>query len=204
MIHVFSVDDQPLVCEGIAAVVNGEPDMLMIGEASNGRDAIDAFRHCRPDVTLMDIDMADMSGIDAIAAIREDFPKARVVMLTTCEGDIAIANALNAGAWGYVLKTVRPTELAGVIRRVHSGRKQIPPDVAARLAEHVGEEPLTDRERMVLREVATGNRNRDIAERLYISAETVKAHLKHIMEKLGANDRTQAVVIAIRRGIISL
>src|SRR5262245_56520660 len=203
-IRVFSVDDHPLVSEGIAAAVNSEPDMRLIGQATSGRDAIDAYRRDRPDVMLMDVALCDMSGIDAVVAIRADFPEARIVMLTTFEGDIAIRNALAAGACGYMLKTVRPTDLAGVVRRVHSGRKHIPSDVAVRLAEHVSDELLSERERVVLREVAGGNRNRDIATRLCISADTVNGHIKHILEKLGASDRTHAVVIAMRRGIISL
>jgi len=203
-IRVFSVDDQPLIREGIAALIDDEPDMRMIAQASNGHDAIQKFRQHRPDVTLMDVRLPDISGIEAMIAIRSEFPDARIVMLTTFEGDVEIRGALAAGAQGYVLKSVPPQELAAVIRSVHSGKRQIHGEAAIRLAEHVSDESLTKRERAVLRQVADGHRNRGIAEQLSISAETVKGHVKHIMEKLGANDRTQAVVIAVRRGIIQI
>jgi DNA-binding NarL/FixJ family response regulator len=203
-IRVFSVDDQPLIREGIAALINDEPDMRMIAQASNGREAIQEFRQHRPDVTLMDVRLPDISGIEAMTAIRHEFPEARIIMLTTFEGDVEIRGALAAGARGYVLKRIPSGELAGVIRRVHGGKKQIPADVATRLAEHVGDEPLSEREQTVLERVAEGRRNREIGELLSISEDTVKGHVKHILEKLGANDRTQAVVIAARRGIIPL
>jgi DNA-binding NarL/FixJ family response regulator len=203
-IRVFCVDDQPLIREGIAALINDEPDMRMIAQASNGRDAIQEFRQHRPDVTLMDVRLPDISGIKAMMAIRHEFPDARIVMLTRFEGDMEIRSALAAGARGYVLKQIPPGELAGVIRRVHGGKKQIPADVATRLAEHVGDESLSEREQTVLEWVAEGRRNREIGELLSISEDTVKGHVKHILEKLGANDRTQAVVIAARRGIIPL
>ena len=162
------------------------------------------FRQHRPDVTLMDLRLPDMSGIDALIAIRAEFPEARVIMLTTFEGDVEIHRALEAGARGYLLKNMPPANLVDVIRQVHAGRKRIPAEVAAHLAEHMGEDALTEREIDVLRHIAGGNRNRDIADRLFISEETVKVHVKHIMEKLGASDRTQAVAIALRRGIIQL
>ena len=162
------------------------------------------MRAHQPDVTLMDLRLPDMSGIDTMIAIRSSIPNARIVVLTTFEGDVEIQRALAAGARGYVLKSMPPRELADVIRHVHAGRKQIPAAVAAQLAEHLGEESLTDRERDVLLRVAAGNRNRDIGELLSISEETVKVHMKHIMEKLGASDRTEAVTIAVRRGIIEL
>ena len=203
-IRVFSVDDHPLLREGIAAMINNEPDMTMIAQASNGREAIQRFREHRPDVTLMDLRLPDISGIDAMIAIRHEFPDARIVMLTTFEGDVEIQRALAAGARGYILKNMPPKELIGVVRQVHAGKKRIPPEDAAQLAEHLTDEPLTDRERMVLQHVAGGNRNKDIAELLSISEDTVKVHVKHIMEKLGANDRTEAVAIAVRRGIIQL
>jgi len=203
-IRVFSVDDQPLIREGIAALINDEPDMRMIAQASNGRDAIEEFRQHRPDVTLMDVRLPDISGIDAMIAIRREFPDARIVMLTTFEGDVEIKGALAAGARGYVLKHIPPGELAGVIRGVHGGKKQIPADVAARLAEHLSDEPLTERELTVLERVAEGRRNREIGRFLGISEETVKGHIKHLLEKLGAHDRTQAVAIAVRRGMIRL
>ena len=203
-IRVLSVDDHPLVREGIAAIINNEADMEMVAQASTGRDAIHQFREHRPDVTLMDLRLPDINGIDAMMAIRDEFAAARVVMLTAFEGDAEMQRALAAGAWGYLLKNIPPQELVAVVRQVHSGRKRIPPDVAARLAEHVGDEALTERERDVLTHLAGGNRNRDIAERLFISEDTVKAHVRHIMEKLGAIDRTEAVTIALRRGIIDL
>ena len=203
-IRVFSVDDHPLLREGIAAIISNEPDMVVVAQASTGRDAIHQFREHRPEVTLMDLRLPDISGIDAMIAIRSEFPDARIVMLTTFEGDVEIQRALAAGARGYILKNMPPQELVGVVRQVHAGKRRIQPEVAARLAEHVSDETLTQRERDVLIHVAGGNRNRDIAERLFISEETVKVHVKHIMEKLGANDRTEAVTIAVRRGIIEL
>ncbi len=203
-IRVFSADDHPLLREGIAAVINSQPDMEMVAQASTGRDAIQQFRQHRPDVTLMDLRLPDISGIDALSAILAEFPNARIVMLTTFEGDVEIQRSLAAGARGYVLKTMPPKDLAEVIRHVHAGRKRIPQEIAAQLAEHIADTPLTEREIEVLQHVAGGNRNRDIAERLFISEETVKVHLKHIMEKLGASDRTSAVAIAVRRGIIQL
>ena len=178
--------------------------MLLVGEAHNGRDALQVFREQQPDVTLMDLRLPDMNGIDAMIAIRAEFPEARIVILTTFEGDAEIQRALAAGARGYLLKSMPPRELLDGIRQVHAGKKRIPPEVVARLAEHLSDEALTAREVEVLRQVAGGNRNRDIAERLFISEETVKVHVKHIMDKLGASDRTEAVAIALRRGIIQL
>ena len=190
--------------EGIATVIRNQPDMLLVAEAFNGRDAIRLFRERTPDVTLMDLRLPDMSGIDAMIAILTETPEARVVILTTFEGDAEIRRALEAGARNYVLKSMPPKELMEVIRQVYAGKKRISPEIAAHLAEHYSDEALTDREVEVLRQVAGGNRNRDIAEKLFITEETVKVHMKHIMEKLGATDRTQAVAIGVRRGIIQL
>ena len=203
-IRVFSVDDHPLLREGIAAVINSQADMVMVAQASTGREALQLFRQHRPDVTLMDLRLPDISGIDATIAIRSEFTDARIVMLTTFEGDVEIQRALAAGARGYVLKNMPPNDLVDVVRQVHAGKKPIPREIAAQLADHLTDEALTPREVDVLQHVAGGNRNRDIAERLGISEETVKAHVKHIMEKLGATDRTAAVAIGVRRGIIQL
>ena len=203
-IRVFSVDDHPLLREGIATLVNNQPDMMLVGEASTGAEAIQQFKQHMPDVTLLDLRLPDMSGIDVLIAIRSEFSAARIVMLTTFEGDVEVQRALQAGARGYLLKNMPPVELLDVIRQVHDGKKRIPPEIASQLLEHMSDEGLTEREVEVLREVADGNRNREIAERLFISEETVKVHIKHIMEKLGAADRTQAVAIGVRRGIIHL
>ena len=203
-IRVFSVDDHPLLREGIGALVNNQADMVLVGQASTGAEAIQQFKQQAPDVTLLDLRLPDMSGIDVLIAIRSEFPEARLVMLTTFEGDVEVQRALQAGARGYLLKNMPPVELLDVIRQVHEGKKRIPPEIASQLLEHLSDEGLTEREVEVLREVADGNRNREIAERLFISEETVKVHIKHIMEKLGAADRTQAVAIGVRRGIIHL
>jgi len=203
-IRVFCVDDHPLMREGIAAVVRNEPDMQLIAEASTGHEAIQGFREHKPDVTLMDVRMPDMGGIDALLAIRTESADARVIMLTTFEGDAEIQRALEAGAQGYMLKSMPRKQLVDMIRKVHAGKKQIPAEVAIQLIEHMGDETLSKREVEVLQKVAGGNRNSDIAALLFISEETVKGHIKHIMEKLGASDRTEAVAVGIRRGIIHL
>jgi DNA-binding NarL/FixJ family response regulator len=203
-IRVFCVDDHPLMREGIAAVIRNEADMQLVAEASTGHEAIQGFREHQPDVTLMDVRMPDMGGIDALLAIRTQFADARVIMLTTFEGDAEIQRALEAGAQGYMLKSMPRKQLVDMIRKVHAGKRQIPPEVAAHLIEHIGDETLSKREVEVLQKVAGGNRNSDIAALLFISEETVKGHIKHIMEKLGASDRTEAVAVGIRRGIIHL
>jgi DNA-binding NarL/FixJ family response regulator len=203
-IRVFSVDDHPLLREGLAAIINNQPDMVLVAQACSAQEAIQLFRKHQPDVTLMDLRLPDQSGIDAMKAIRAEFSEARVLMLTTFEGDVEIQRALEAGARGYMLKSMPPKELVEVIRQVHAGKKRIPAQLAAQLAEHMSDEELTTREIEVLSQIAGGNRNRDIAEKLFITEETVKVHIKHIMEKLGASDRTQAVAIGLRRGIIEL
>ena len=201
-IRVLTVDDHPLMREGIAAIINSQDDMSIVAQAPTGAEGVRSYREHKPDVTLMDLRLPDMSGIDCLIAIRSEFAQARVVMLTTFDGDVDIHRSLAAGARGYVLKSMPPKELVEIIRQVHLGKKKIPAEVAASLAEHFSDEQLTAREVDVLRHISGGNRNRDIADRLFISEETVKVHIKHIMEKLGASDRTHAVAIAVRRGII--
>lgn len=203
-IRVLSVDDHPLVREGVASIINSQADMSLAGAASNGREGIEAFRRLRPDVTLMDLRMPDLSGLDVMIAIRSEFPDARVIVLTTFEGDVEVQRALKAGARGYLLKSMPPRQMLDTIRQVHAGKKCVPAEIASGLAEHLGDETLSQREVEVLQQVAAGHRNRDIAANLFIAEETVKVHLKHIMGKLGASDRTQSVTIAARRGIIQL
>jgi DNA-binding NarL/FixJ family response regulator len=204
MIGVFSVDDHALLREGIAALVNGESDMKLIAEASNGQEAIEKFRLHRPDVTLMDLQMPALNGIDAIIGIRSEFPNARIIVLTTYAGDVQVLRALKAGARGYILKGHVRRELLDTIRAVHAGQKRIPAEVAAELAEHAAEDDLTSREMDVLRLIATGNANKEIAGQLSIAEETVKSHVTNILAKLRANDRTHAVTIGLKRGIIEL
>ena len=203
-IRILTVDDHPLLREGIAAIIENEPDMVVVSQASTGTEAIQHHRDHRPDITLMDLRLPDVSGIDAMTAIRSEFPEAKIIMLTTFSGDVEISRALGAGARGYLLKSMPPKEIAEMIRQVHSGKKKLPPEIAANLAEHFSDERLTGRESEVLQLIAGGNRNRDIADKLFITEETVKKHIKHIMEKLDASDRTQAVAIGVRRGIIQL
>lgn len=203
-IRIFCVDDHPLMREGIAAVIRSQPDMLLVGEASSSRESIQRFSEVSPNVTLMDLRLPDMSGIDAMIAIRSEFPGAYVIILTTFDGDVEITRALQAGARAYLLKSMNPSEMVEIIRQVHQGKKRIVPEIAEQLAQHYADEVLTTREVEVLNQLAGGNRNRDIAEKLFITEETVKVHVKHIMEKLGASDRTQAVAIGVRRGLIQL
>jgi DNA-binding NarL/FixJ family response regulator len=203
-IRILTVDDHPLIREGIAAVLQSEPDMVLIGEASNGREALEQFRVHRPDVTLMDLQMPEMNGIETILAIREEFPDARIVVLTTYSGDAQALYAFKAGAYGYLLKNMLWKELLETIRTVHAGRKRVPPEIAVEIAEHHADDSLTQREIEVLRQVAKGNANKIIADQLSISEETVKAHMKSILSKLGASDRTHAVTIAVKRGIIEI
>lgn len=203
-IRILCVDDHALLREGIAAVVDGQPDMELVGSASNGRDAVEAFRRLRPDVTLMDIRMPDLNGIQAINLIRYEFPQARFIVLTTYPGDVQALGALKAGASGYLLKSGLGTELLVAIRVVHEGKRFIPPDVAAELARHATDEALSSREIEVLRRVAAGESNKRIAHALEITESTVKSHIRSILPKLHANDRTQAVTIALKRGIFEL
>ena len=203
-IRVLTVDGHQLLREGIAAVLKGQPDMVLIGQASNGREAIESFRQHRPDVTLMDLRMPDMSGIEAITAIRAEFPNARIIVLTTYAGDVQAAGALKAGASGYLLKNLVRKELLETIRVVHAGKRRVPPEIATEIAEHVADDALTEREIEVLRRVAAGKSNKVIAAELDISEGTVKTHMKSILPKLDASDRTHAVMIAIKRGIFDV
>lgn len=204
IINILCVDDHELVREGIATLINHQPDMKLVGEASTGGEALDLFRQLQPDITLMDLRLSDMSGIDAMIAIRGEFPRARIVMLTMIEGDVEIQRALKAGASAYILKNMSSKDLLKTIRAAHAGRKYIPAEIAMRLAENLGFKDLTPRELEVLKLVADGSRNQDIAKKLFIAEETVKMHVISIMQKLDAASRTQAVAIALRRGIIQL
>src|SRR6202049_4620810 len=204
MIGVLSVNDHALLREGIAALVNAESDMKLVAEATNGLEAIEKFRSHRPDVTLMDLQMPALSGIEAIIGIRSEFPNARVIVLTTYAGDVQVLRALKAGARGYILKAHMRRELLDTIRAVHSGQKRISAEVAAELAEHAADDDLTSREINVLRLIAAGNANKEIAAQLSIGEDTVKGHVTSILAKLGANDRTHAVTIGLKRGIIEL
>jgi DNA-binding NarL/FixJ family response regulator len=203
-IRVLAVDDHPMLREGIAAAIARQPDMILVGEAVNGREAIEMFRKMRPDVTLMDLQMPEMNGVDAISAIRAEYPAARIIVLTTYKGDVQALRALKAGASGYLLKSALRKEMMDSIRTVFAGRASIPAEIAVQIAEHVTADELSEREIEVLRCIAQGGANKEVAYRLHISEETVKVHVKHILEKLAATDRTQAVTIALSRGIIDL
>jgi DNA-binding NarL/FixJ family response regulator len=203
-IRVLVVDDHPLLRGGIAAVLDSEPDFVLVAEAGNGREAIEAFRQHRPDVTLMDLQMAEMDGVTATAAIRAEWPDARILMLTTYGGDGHAVRALKAGASGYLLKSMIRKDLPDAIRAVHAGRRRIPTEVAEALASHFTDDALSPRELDVLQRIAKGNSNRRVASQLSISEDTVKTHMKNIMSKLGANDRTHAVMIALKRGMIEM
>ena len=204
LIRILTVDDHPLLRKGIASLVNAEPDLKLIAEASNGKEAIDAFRAHQPDVTLMDLQMPSVDGIDAINAIRREFPDARIIVLTTYSGDTQVLRALKAGARGYILKGHVHRELLDAIRAVHAGQKRIPPEIAAQLADHAADDTLTQREIDVLQLIAAGNSNKLIADQLSIGEATVKSHVTNILSKLGANDRAHAVTIGLKRGIIEL
>jgi DNA-binding NarL/FixJ family response regulator len=201
-IRVLAVDDHLLLRKGIAAVIEEEKDLMLVGEAATGKEAIERFRELRPDVTLMDLQLPDMNGIDAIDAIRDEFPTACIVVLTTYRGDIQALRAFQAGARGYLLKSMIRKELLETIRIVFSGRRHVPAEIAAELAEHVAMDQLSEREIVVLRKVAHGFSNKIIAAELQVTERTIKAHMSSIMSKLGANDRTHAVTIAMSRGFI--
>src|ERR1700723_1241236 len=203
-IRIALVDDHPILRQRIAELISDQPDLLLGGKASNGLEAIEQFRLHRPDVMLMDLQMPGMNGIDAMIAIREEFPDARFIVLTTYTGDVQIVRALKAGARAYLLKSLLHRELLDTIRAVHAGQKRIPPEVAAEMAQHAMDDDLTPREVDVLRLIAAGNANSQVAAQLSITEETVKAHVKNILSKLGANDRTHAVTIGLKRGIIEL
>ena len=204
VIRILSVDDHALLRDGIARLIGNQSDMELVAEAVNGREAIELFRAHRPDVTLMDLQMPEMSGIDAMSTIRAEFPEARIVILTTYAGDVQVFRALKAGARGYLLKGLLRKELLDTIRAVHAGQRRLPPEIALEIAEHATDDGLTPREIDVLRLIAGGNANKEIAAQLSLTEETVKGHIKNILAKLGANDRTHAVTIGLKRGVIDL
>jgi DNA-binding NarL/FixJ family response regulator len=203
-IRILSIDGHPLFREGIGALINSQADMSLVSAVETGKEGIDAYRAAKPDVTLLDLQLSDISGIEVLMGIRSEFPDARIIILATFQRDVEIRRALTVGAFGYILKSMTPEQILETIRRVHSGGKCVPREIAAGLAEHLTDDNLSEREIEILRHVADGERNREIGEKLCISEETVKVHLRRIMGKLSARDRTQAVAIAVRRGIIQL
>jgi DNA-binding NarL/FixJ family response regulator len=203
-IRILTADDHPVLRSGLAAIIQTQPDMVLVGEASTGRAAVDHYRKLKPDVTLMDLQMPEMSGLEAIRTIRDEFPGARIIVLTTYSGDVQTLKAIKAGAMGYLLKSALHRDLLGTIRCVHAGQRYLPPEIASEIAFRAGEEPLTAREVEILQLVADGKANKQIAARLTLSDETVKGYMKSIFTKLGVNDRTQSVTVAVRRGIIQI
>jgi DNA-binding NarL/FixJ family response regulator len=203
-IRILAVDDHPLVRQGIAGLVGTQPDMTVVAEAATGREAIQQFRAHRPDVTLMDIQMPEMNGLDALIAIRTEFPEARIIVLTTYEGDVQILRAIKAGAQGYLLKNTLHSELLRTIRAVHAGKKGLSPEVSFQIAQHASDEALTPAEVVVLRLIAGGNANKEIADQLGVTEDTIKGRVKSILSKLEANDRTHAAIIGLKRGIIEV
>ena len=203
-IRILSLEDHPIFREGLSTIIDSQPDMLLVALAANAVEAVAEFRRHRPDITLMDLRLPGANGTDALIAIRGEFPQARIIMLTTSDSDGEIQRALRAGAFAYILKSMPKNELLAVVRSVHSGKRHIPPDVAARIAEHLGEDDLTSRELEVLRLIQDGYRNKQIADQLAIAETTVNFHIKNLVEKLGANDRTHAVTIALRRGFLQI
>ena len=201
-IRILSVEDHPVFREGLATIIGSQQDMLLVSQVSNAVEAVAEFRRYRPDITLMDVRLPGTNGTDALIAIRGEFPQARIIMLTTSDSDGEIQRAMRAGASAYILKSMPKDELLAVVRSVHAGRRHVPAEVAARIAEHLGDEDLTTRELEVLRLIRDGYRNKQIADQLAIAETTVNFHIKNLVDKLGANDRTHAVTIALRRGLL--